>query len=53
MLKPTIYVPSRLTRALAALELALEAQSQQERYCIGRIDVAPISRNVTPIRAVA
>jgi hypothetical protein len=53
MLQPTIYVPSRLTRALAALEPALESQSQQEPYCIGRIDLVPISRNVSPIRAVA
>jgi hypothetical protein len=51
MLQPTIYIPSRLTRALAALEPASEAQSP-EPYCIGRIDL-PISRNPSPMRAVA
>jgi hypothetical protein len=51
MLQPTIYIPSRLTRALPALEPATEAELQQEPYCIGRIDLAPISRSLTPIRA--
>jgi hypothetical protein len=53
MLQPTIYIPSRLTRVLAALEPAPEAESQQEPCCIARIGLAPISRNFYAVRAVA
>jgi hypothetical protein len=46
MLQPTIYIPSQLTRVLAALEPAPEAGSRQEQYCIGHIGLALPFKNL-------
>jgi len=53
MLQPTIYIPSRLTRLLSALEPAPESTRQQEPCCWQRISFPPVAGSLCSVGAPA